>query len=166
MALSSFIRLLIVGFICYFLIVLVLRVSGKRTLSKMNAFDFVVTVALGSVLSNILINNETLLMEGIVSFCLLVFLQFLSSWLSVHSPTVNSLLKSQPSLLYYNGNYYYKHMKKERISKNEITQAIRSQGIVSTDSVSAVVLETDGKISVLKKQPDNTDENTLENIDK
>lgn len=57
-------------------------------------------------------------------------------------------------------------MKKERISKNEITQAIRSQGIVSTDSVSAVVLETDGKISVLKKQPDNTDENTLENIDK
>ena len=118
MALSSFIRLLIVGFICYFLIVLVLRVSGKRTLSKMNAFDFVVTVALGSVLSNILINNETLLMEGIVSFCLLVFLQFLSSWLSVHSPTVNSLLKSQPSLLYYDGNYYYKHMKKERISKD------------------------------------------------
>lgn len=166
MTLQSFLRLLVVGFVCYFLIVLVLRISGKRTLSKMNAFDFVVTVALGSVLSNILINNETLLMEGIVSFCLLVVLQFLSSWLSVRSSMVNSLLKSQPSLLYYEGNYYYKHMKKERISKNEITQAIRSEGIASTDSVSAVVLETDGKISVLKKQPDNTKEDTLENISK
>lgn len=53
----SFTRILVVGILSYILIVFVLRVSGKRTLSKMNSFDFIVTVALGSVLASILTNQ-------------------------------------------------------------------------------------------------------------
>lgn len=66
-------------------------------------------------------------------------------------------------MLYYNGDYDEKTLKKERIAKNEILQALRSQGIGSTDTVSAVILETDGTLSVLKKKADNDE--TLRNVE-
>ncbi|WP_080146846.1 DUF421 domain-containing protein [Marinilactibacillus piezotolerans] len=163
MSLRSVINMIIIGTLSYMLIIFVLRISGKRTLSKMNAFDFIVTVALGSTLSSLLINFQRNLWQGIIAFCLLVFLQFLTSWLSVRFKLANKLLKSQPTMLYYNGDYDERALKKERIAKNEITQALRSQGIGSTDTVSAVILETDGTFSVLKKKADS--EETLRNVE-
>ncbi|MCC5894616.1 MAG: DUF421 domain-containing protein [Alkalibacterium sp.] len=151
MTLETFIRMIGVGFGSYIVIVLVLRLSGKRTLSKMNAFDFIVTVALGSVLANIIVNHETLFWEGLVAFCLLVFLQYISTWLSVRSSTVRSILKSRPALVYYSDEYDEKTMRKERITKIEIMQAIRKDGYVSLDEIAAVILETDGTLTVMEK---------------
>lgn len=151
MTLDTFSRMIGIGFGSYIFIVLVLRLSGKRTLSKMNAFDFIVTVALGSVLANIIVNHETLLWEGLVAFCLLVFLQYISTWLSVRSTKVRSLLKSKPALIYYIEDYDEDKMRKERITKIEIMQAIRKDGYVSLDEIAAVILETDGTLTVMQK---------------
>ncbi|GEN51277.1 DUF421 domain-containing protein [Alkalibacterium pelagium] len=151
MTLENFIRMIIVAFGSYAVIVLVLRISGKRTLSKMNAFDFIVTVALGSVLANILVNHETLLWEGLFAFCLLVLLQYISTWLSVRSSAVRSLLKSEPSLIYYDDHYDNKKMKKERITEREVIQAIRKDGYISLDEIAAVILESDGTLTVMEK---------------
>lgn len=151
MTIENFLRMLLLGTLSYFLIVLVLRLSGKRTLSKMNAFDFIVTVALGSVLANIIVNHETLFWEGLVAFCLLVFLQYMSTWLSVRSPKVQSLLKSQPSLIYYDNRYDKKKMKQERITEAEVIQSIRKDGYVSLDSIAAVILESDGTLTVMER---------------
>lgn len=148
---ENFIRMIIVAFGSYAVIVLVLRISGKRTLSKMNAFDFIVTVALGSVLANILVNHETLLWEGLLAFCLLVLLQYISTWLSVRSSAVRSLLKSKPSLIYYDDHYDEEKMKKERITEREIFQAIRKDGYISLDEIAAVILESDGTLTVMEK---------------
>ncbi len=70
-------RTLVVSLVAYLCLVVLLRVSGKRTLSKMNAFDFVVTIALGSTLATILLNKDTSLAEGVMALGLLVGLQFL-----------------------------------------------------------------------------------------
>lgn len=96
-------------------------------------------------------NHETLLWEGIIAFCLLVFLQYLSTWLSVRSSKVRSLLKSKPSLIYYRDDYDETKMKKERITKIEIMQAISKDGYVSLDEIAAVILETDGTLTVMQK---------------
>ena len=117
----------------------------------MNAFDFIVTVALGSVLANILVNHETLLWEGLLAFCLLVLLQYISTWLSVRSSAVRSLLKSEPSLIYYDDHYDEEKMKKERITEREIFQAIRKDGYISLDEIAAVILESDGTLTVMEK---------------
>ncbi|WP_208560285.1 DUF421 domain-containing protein [Marinilactibacillus kalidii] len=164
MTTQELIRLLVVGICFYIVMIIALRISGKRTLSKMNAFDFVVTVALGSTVSSLLINNQKNLWQGVTTFFLLVGLQFISTWLSVRSETISNLLKSKPSLIYFNNQYDRIKMKKERISESEILQAIRSQGIGSIEQVAAVVLETDGKISVLKKAPNDSDKDTLSNV--
>lgn len=163
--LSSVIRILVVGVLSYILVLFVLRISGKRTLSKMNSFDFIVTIALGSVLATILTNSDVALVDGILSFSLLVFLQFLTSWLSIRSDFFQHIIKSSPKLLYYKGDFDAFAMKKERVSRVEILQAVRSNGNASIDEVLAVVLETDGTFSVIKQsEKDDAENSSLENV--
>ncbi|WP_174732802.1 DUF421 domain-containing protein [Mesobacillus harenae] len=156
-------RTLVVGFLAYIALVLLLRVSGKRTLTKLNAFDLVVTVALGSTLATILLNRNVRLAEGIMAFALLIGLQYIMTWLSVRSETFSKLIKSEPELLYYKGQYFKSVMKKERILKTEILQAARSNGAGSMDNVEAVVLETDGSIGILKTTA-KSEKSTLLNV--
>ena len=85
------------------LLLLLLRVSGKRTLTKMNAFDLVVTVALGSTLATVLLTKSVALAEGLTAFVLLIFLQFVLTWLFVRSQAASRLVKSEPTLLVYQG---------------------------------------------------------------
>lgn len=157
-------RTIVVGVLAYAALVLLLRVSGKRTLSKMNAFDLIVTVALGSTLATILLNKKVALMEGVSAFFILISLQYLVAWLSVRSDGFKKLIKSDPQLLFYRGKYLKEEIIKERVLEVEILQAARSSGIDSMEKVEAVVLETDGTISVIKKSDSET--NTLENVEK
>ena len=85
------------------MVLLLLRVSGKRTLTKMNAFDLVVTVALGSTLATVLLTKSVALAEGLTAFVLLIFLQFVLTWLFVRSQAASRLVKSEPTLLAYQG---------------------------------------------------------------
>ena len=79
-------RVLLVGTLAYVALVLLLRISGKRTLGKLNAFDLVVTVALGSTLATVLLSKSVALAEGVLALGLLILLQYLIAWLSVRSP--------------------------------------------------------------------------------
>src|SRR3990170_1372212 len=98
-------RVCVVGTLAYCALIFLLRVSGKRTLSKMNAFDLVVTVALGSTLATILLSKDVALVEGIVALALLIGLQFLITWLSVRSAKVSRLVKAEPALLFHRGSF-------------------------------------------------------------
>lgn len=157
-------RTIVVGVLAYLGLILILRISGKRTLSKMNAFDLVVTVALGSTLATILLSKKVALAEGLTAFFVLIGMQFVIAWLSVRSNFVSGLIKSNPELLFYNGHFYKKVMKQNRILEVEILQAARSNSIGSMDSVKAVVLETDGSLSFLKKS-DHIQFSTLANVE-
>lgn len=144
-------RTMIVGACAYILLIIVLRISGKRTLSKMNAFDFIITIALGSTLATILLSKDTALAEGVVALSLLVFLQYTITWLSIRSDRFQNLIKSTPVLLVYKGTYLSAALRKERITKEEIDATLRQEGIDDKREVDAVVLETDGTLSVISK---------------
>lgn len=156
-------RTFVIGVLSYVALIFILRMSGKRTLSKMNAFDLVVTVALGSTLATILLSKKVALAEGLTAFFVLIGMQYIVAWLSVRSTLVSKMTKSNPQLLYYNGYFLRDIMKTERVLEVEILQAARSSGIGSMDKVQAVVLETDGRISVIKKSA-KTEHSTLSNI--
>jgi uncharacterized membrane protein YcaP (DUF421 family) len=127
-----------------------LRVSGKRTLSKMNAFDLVVTVALGSTLATVLLTSDVALLEGLLAFALLIGLQFAITWLSIRSERVQGLVKAQPRLLVHRGRLLQPALRAERVTAEEIAAALRAEGLGSVEEVDAVVLETDGTFSALK----------------
>lgn len=146
----SLFRIFIVGMLSYFALILMLRTSSNRTLSQMNAFDFTVSVAVGSVLATVILDANISLAEGLAAFLLLLGLQFVVSWLSMKSPSVNKLIKSEPHLLFYHGQFLSKALKKTRIQKDDIYQAARSEGLDSMDSVAVVVLEPNGSLSIVK----------------
>jgi uncharacterized membrane protein YcaP (DUF421 family) len=145
-------RVCLVGALAYAALLLLLRFSGKRTLSKMNAFDLIVTVALGSTLATVLLSKDVVLAEGIVAFTLLIGLQYAITWLSVRSSRVENLVKAEPSLLFFEGRFLEDMLRRERVTQAEVRAAVRAQGLSAMEEVAAVVLETDGTITVLKKQ--------------
>jgi len=135
----------------YIAMVFILRISGKRTLSKMNAFDFVVTIALGSCLATIATNKNVTLADGFAAFTVFIFFQFLLSWLSVRIPTMKKIITSVPTLIFYKGEFLRDAMRKERISEEEISKAGRMQGFAALDQVEMIILESTGDISIVEK---------------
>ena len=147
---ETLIRILVIGVLAYLSLVLLLRISGKRTLSKMNAFDFIVTIALGSTLASSITSKDVALIDAILAFAVLVFLQYAITALSVRSKSVRKLVKSDPVLLFYNGRFLYDVMKKERVTQTEIEAALRENGYGSSSNIDAIILETQGEITVIK----------------
>lgn len=149
---SGLLRIVLVGVLAYVALIILLRVSGKRTLSKMNAFDFVVTIALGSTLATVLLSKTTPLVDGVVALALLIFLQYVITWLSVRSKAFSKLVKAEPKLLFYRGDFISEVMRQERVNEGEVLQAMRKQGVHNYQDVEAVVLESDGNLSIIQGQ--------------
>ncbi|NLN25523.1 MAG: DUF421 domain-containing protein [Bacteroidetes bacterium] len=156
-------RLMLITVSTYVALVIMLRIAGKRTLAKMNAFDFVVTIAIGSVLSIIMMDKTIPLLEGIAALALLIILQYLISLATVNFKSLNSFVRSSPTLLFYEGEMLKKNMKKERVTKSEILASLRKEGIHSIADVKAVVIESNGDLSVIKKDKSKPTE-TLQNV--
>lgn len=145
----SLLRILIVGTLAYVALIMLLRGSGKRTLAKLNAFDLVVTVSLGSLLATILLSQSVSLAEGIVALSLLIGLQYLVAWLSVRWTWFSGLVKSEPTLLLHHGLMLNLAMRQQRVTREELVSAVRAAGLAELSDAAAVVLETDGSLSVI-----------------
>lgn len=142
-------RVILSGFFAYVALVAMLRASGKRTLSKMNAFDLVVTVALGSTLATVLLSKDTALVEAVAAFATLIGLQFVVAWTSVRSPSFGAAVSSEPRLLYYGGHFLRDAMRRERVTESEVAAAVRQHGCGALDQAYAVVLESSGELAVI-----------------
>jgi uncharacterized membrane protein YcaP (DUF421 family) len=159
-------RVVVVGTLAYLALVAILRISGKRTLTKLNAFDLVVTVALGSTLATVLLSKSVALAEGILAMALLVFLQLVITWLSVRSPAFQNLVKSEPTLIMHQERFLDGAMRSQRITREEVTSALRSKGVADAADVVAVVLETDGTLAIVKGVEQDVAKPTLATIRK
>jgi uncharacterized membrane protein YcaP (DUF421 family) len=142
-------RVVVVGVAAYAAVVVVLRLSGKRTLSKLNAFDLVVTVALGSTLATILLNRDVSWTEGALAVVLLAGLQFVVAWASARLPRGRSVITAPPTLLLHEGRPIPGALRGQRVTMSEVRQAVRATGNGDLSSVAAVVLESDGTLSVV-----------------
>ena len=94
---SGLIRVLVVGPAIYVWLICLLRFSGKRTLAQLNAFDFIVTVALGSMLATVVLNNPIAWTEGALALTVLAALQFAVAWAQVRVPWVQrTVIRGRP----------------------------------------------------------------------
>ncbi len=147
---NPFVDTIILGIIAYIAIIFLLQISGKRTLSKWNSFDFVVTIAFGSILSSILISTKDSFGTGLLAFALLVLFQYIFTSISVRSSLIQKLIKNEPALLLYQGQLQHQVLKRERVTEGEVLAALRGSGIGAIENVDAVVLETNGSFSVIQ----------------
>lgn len=154
---QSLLTILTSAVFSYVVIIIWLRIFGKRTLSKWNAFDFIVTIALGSVLATMIMSKDVKLLDGVLAIFLLIFLQFIITFISARSEWFDKLVKAEPKFLYLDGEFLKENMKTERVPKPEILAAIRTSGVSALEDVKAVVLETDGSFSVIEKSGSESD---------
>ena len=161
---SSLGQVILSGVIAYVALVAFLRVSGKRTLAKMNAFDFVVTVAIGSTLSAVLTSKDVPIVNGVVALALLITLQYGVAWLTVRARWFERIVKSRPAAVFSEKQFDDEAMRRERLARDEVMMAIRRAGIHDLDRVFMVVLETDASLSVLRHPEERPARPSTENV--
>jgi len=147
-------RTAIMAVLAFLGLIALLRLSGKRTLGKMNVFDFVFVVAMGSMLSQTILSKEITLLEGLTGLTTLIGLQVLLSWLTLKSHTLERIINGKPALLVVDGRFQRDVMRRERVTAEEVRAAIRAQNTASVEAVHAVILETDGTFSVVWRNVD------------
>ena len=146
---TQILRIPAVGSASYAALVLGLRISDKRILGQLNAFDFFVPVALGSTLATIVLGSDIAFPKGVTALVLLVGLQFVVAWASAHLPPIRPALTARPVALLIAGELQHDQLRRNRLSESEVLQAVRGSGSGDLFTVAAVVLETNGTISVI-----------------
>ncbi|MBT8096791.1 MAG: DUF421 domain-containing protein [Woeseia sp.] len=149
--LDNLLRIMITAPIMYVAVVAFIRVSGKRTMAQMNNFDWIVTVAMGSLVASSIVFKDVTIIEVLLAMIVLLAFQVVVTKFTLKSERFSNIIKAQPKLLVYRGEFLEDNMSDERVSNEEICSVVRKAGIASIDDVLAVTLETDGSVSVLPK---------------
>ena len=149
-------RIVLTTVMVYVLIVLVTKVSGKRSTSQLNNFDWIVTVMIGSLGASTILLKDIPFVEGVSSILVLYLLQFLVTKYASISPQFSSFILSEPRIVFYQGQFLPDAMRTERLTRQEIECAMRSEGVHRFDDVEAIVFESDAKLTIIPK-PSSTD---------
>lgn len=139
---------LIIGFIALFIIT---KLIGKRQLSQITPFDFISSIVLGELLGNAIYDNEIGILYLLSTLLLWGILITIIEWLSIKYMKLRGILEGNPSIVIRNGMIDRKELKKNRIDINELQNLLRQKDIFSVREVEYAILESDGKLSVLKK---------------
>lgn len=151
-SLYALLRIALAAITAYTTLIVLLRISGKRSLAKLNAFDFVITIALGSTFASFVLSKDVAFADGILAIALLLGLQYALSRASIVFPVVKRLVRSEPRVLLRDGQFDGAALRHERVTKDEALAAIRKHGIGKLEDVRVLVLETDGSFSVIGNQ--------------
>jgi len=157
-------RIVLTTVMVYVLIVTVTKVSGKRSTSQLNNFDWIVTVMIGSLGASTILLKDIPFVEGVSSILVLYLLQFVVTKYAAVSPQFSSFILSEPRIVFYQGQFLPDAMRDERLTRQEIECAMRSEGINSFDDVEAIVFESDAKLTVIPKPSQADDQSASSNV--
>jgi uncharacterized membrane protein YcaP (DUF421 family) len=146
--------------VIYLLVLIGVRLSGKREVGQMTPFDLTLLLLLSNSVQNAMTGPDTSLMGGAAAACTLLILNYLIAEVSGGNRRFRRFIQGQPTLLIHDGKTIESHMAKEHVSMDELHRALREHGLNSFDQVALAVLEVDGSISCLKYDEIKQDANT------
>ncbi|MGZ3789803.1 MAG: DUF421 domain-containing protein [Bacteriovorax sp.] len=138
------------AFVVYLLLFLIARLMGKKQLKKLSPFDLVLLLITGQVLQKSLIGEDQGIFEAFITIFVLIGLNMLVNELTHRFAQFEKLIVGQPEVIILNGKIHRRVMKREKISETELFEALREHEIMKCEDVKCAILETDGKISVIK----------------
>jgi uncharacterized membrane protein YcaP (DUF421 family) len=133
----------------YAAVILHTRIAGLRSFSKMSAFDFAMTIGVGSMIASTILWRDVSLLMGVVGIASLFGLQYLVSWLRVAWPRFGRSLDNRPVLIMRDGRMLEEAMRANEITRSDVLAKLREANVLRLEDARAVVLETTGDISVL-----------------
>jgi uncharacterized membrane protein YcaP (DUF421 family) len=137
--------------IVYACLMVMVRVSGKRTVGQFTPFDLVVVMLLAEAVTNSLTGGDHSLAGGMIAAATLIILNLAAAWATSRSRAVGSALEGSATLIGRDGQIYKEVLKRERVPEPDVEQALREADCELTD-MRCAFLEADGKISILKRQ--------------
>lgn len=146
---QAVIRVAITAIVFYILLVFILKFLGSRSVGNFSVYDFVATLTIGSTISSTLILSEATLLNGLLAVLIFLGLQYLISKITRKWPSVNKALNPTPKVVFFKGDFIEKNLNKARVNKNEVYSSIRMQARTTSDQVYAVIMETNGSLSVI-----------------
>jgi uncharacterized membrane protein YcaP (DUF421 family) len=135
--------------VLYLFLMLVLRVMGKREFSELTPFDLVTLILIPDIVQQALIREDYSMTNALVALCTLFTLVFATSLLSHLSKRMENVLGGEPTVLVYQGRFIEDHMNHQRITPAEIYSELHRVGLETIDQVKWVILEPDGRISII-----------------
>jgi uncharacterized membrane protein YcaP (DUF421 family) len=144
--LEIFIRTILV----YGVVLLGVRLSGKREVGQMTPFDLVLLLLISNSVQNAMTGPDTSVLGGVVAAATLLILNYVVAEFSGGNRRFRKLIQGQPTLLVHDGQIIPGHMAKEHVSMDELQRALREHSIGTYHDVALAVLEVDGSISCLK----------------
>ncbi len=136
----------------YLVVLLLLRVAGKRELGQMTPFDLVVILLISNAVQNAMTGPDTSLTGGVVAAATLIVVNLVVSRVGRRIPFLSRAFSGSPTLLVNDGEVIQSHLRREDVTVEEIEMAAREHGVGSLDEVRAAILEIDGSISVIPKE--------------
>ena len=133
----------------YVAVLALFRLQGTRTTSKMNNFDWLISVAAGSIFASAVVSDSVTVSQALTAFVVLTGCQWTVTTLSARFPAFYGLVTASPALLFHAGAFLDDKLKAERVTREEVLSAVRAAGVKDLGEVSAVVLEPDGSLTVL-----------------
>src|SRR5438132_11628372 len=137
-------------FIIYLVVLLGVRLSGKREVGQMTPFDLTLLLLISNSVQNAMTGPDNSLIGGIAAAITLLLMNYVIAELSGANRRFRKFVQGQPSLLVHDGQVISAHMAKEHVSMDELQRAMREHGISTYHDIALAVLEVDGSISFLK----------------
>jgi uncharacterized membrane protein YcaP (DUF421 family) len=135
--------------VIYLIILMGLRLTGKREIGQMTVFDLVVLLLLANAVQNAMVGPDTSLTGGILAAVVLLVLNTAVARLRLRWPRLRRLIEGSPTLLVLHGEVIADHLRREGLDPETLEAALREHGVSTLDDVEMAVLEIDGSISVV-----------------
>ena len=148
--LSQLAQIILRTSIVYLLVLIGVRLSGKREVGQMTPFDLTLLLLLSNSVQNAMTGPDTSLAGGAVAAVTLFGLNHVVANISGMNRNFRKFIQGQPTMLIHDGNIIESHMAKEHVSMDELERALREHGISKAKDVAIGVLEVDGSMSFLK----------------
>lgn len=124
---------------------------GKKQLSELNMFDYVIGITIGSLAASLSIDDSIGYLEGILSIVVYGGAATLISYLTTKSILLRRFFTSSPCVIINDGKINYNNLKKSRLDINDLLQIARENGYFDFSQINYCILEPSGKISFLPK---------------
>ncbi|MBD7987221.1 DUF421 domain-containing protein [Luteimonas sp. Sa2BVA3] len=140
--------------VVYFVVLAMVRMSGKRTVGQFTPFDLLVVVLLGTAVQNSLIGEDVSLLGGLILAGTLIAWNWLVGFATSRSRTLDRLAEGTPVLVGRDGQLFESAMRRENLSRQDIEEALRDNGLADVSGAAMITLEVDGTITVIPRKKD------------
>jgi len=148
---NLYVRTAMIIIFCYFYLIVLLRLLGKKEFSQLNIFDFVVFVLIADLIVMAFDKDQSRLLESIVATSVLVFADSTCSYIALKNKKARKILEGEPTFIITKGKLNYENMRKCKYSMDSLSQHLRQQSVSSVSEIEYAILEPNGHLSLLKK---------------